>query len=263
MKKLFLLPFVLTFAWACGNNSMPEGQGLTQDVDSVESLDVLETKPITDNNVISDAASGFCDSQRQLQILSTSLLSAYAARGNGSDMNYCGGTSELTEDGLNFEINIDNYCVAARGQQVTLNASISGAVESGANFTSDIHDLTIEGEGVDLDITGNTWDGRADDMFMNLDISDLANAIDLSLEYVNIKKGEFDFGYLNLPDVGRFKFKFIDHFNADNTAGMLFIYGDQKDELIIISADNGDITVVYQENKQDPGTLIGNTSCSP
>lgn len=256
MKKLFLLSFILTFVWSCGNNSMSEDPGLNQGVDAV---DTLGTTPITDTNV-SAAASGFCESQRQLQILSTSLLSAYAVKGNGSDTNYCGGTSELIEDGMNFDINVDNYCVNARGQQVTMNAAISGAIESGANFTSDIHNLTVQGDGVDLEVTGNTWDGRADDMFMNLNISDLVNAINVGLEDVNIKNGEFDFGYLNLPDIGRFKFKFIEHFNADNTQGMLFIYGEQE-QLVIISADNGNITVVYKKDKHDPGTLITETSC--
>ena len=206
MKKLFLLSFILPFAWSCGNNSMP--QDTTQNP-GVNPVDVLDTTPITENNVTA-AASGFCESQRQLQILSTSLLSAYAVKGNGSDTNYCGtGTSELIEDGMNFDINVNNYCVAARGQEVTLNATISGAIESGANFTSDIYNLAIEGTGVDLEVSGNTWDGRADDMFMNLNISDLVNAINVGLEDVNIKNGEFDFGYLNLPNIGRFKFKFI------------------------------------------------------
>lgn len=261
MKKLFLLSFVLTSVWSCGGSTTPEDTGAAQGgVDSVESLDVLETNPVTDDN-IGATASGFCESQKQLQILSTSLLSTYAVKGNGSDMNYISGTSELIEDGLNFDINVDNYRIEARGQEVVLNASISGAIESGANFTSDINNLTIQGDGVDLQTSGNTWDGRADDMFMNLDISDLTHAIELSLEYTNIKKGEFDFGYLNLPGVGRFKYQFIDHFNADNTQGMLFIYGDQPGEMIIISADNGQITVVYKKDKQDSGTLITGTSC--
>jgi hypothetical protein len=41
---------------------------------------------------------------------------------------------------------------------------------------------------------------------------------------------------------------------------MLFIYGE-ADQVVIISADSGTITVVYKENKQDPGTLITQTSC--
>lgn len=255
MKKLILLPIV-AIIWSCGNNGMSGNTDQTLDVGAV---DTQQSTPITDTNV-SAAASGFCNSQRQLQILSTSLLSAYAVKGNAADGNYCGGTSELTEDGMNFDINVDNYCVNARGQQVTINASISGAVESGANFTSDIHNLTVQGTGVDLEVAGNTWDGRADDMFMNLSISDLINAIQIGLDDVNIKNGEFDLGYLNLPNVGLFKFKFIEHFNTDNTAGMLFIYGEQE-QLIIISADNGDITVVYKKDKRDPGTLITGTSC--
>ena len=31
--------------------------------------------------------------------------------------------------------------------------------------------------------------------------------------------------------------------------------------LIIVSADSGTITVVYKENKRDPGTLLTQTSC--
>ncbi|MGD8639007.1 MAG: hypothetical protein PVG89_00175 [Gammaproteobacteria bacterium] len=270
MKKLFLLSFVLVFLWSCGGNGgSTTNTGINEDsnipepvggIDSVESLDILDTDPISNNN-ISAAVSGFCDNQKKLQILSTSLLSAYAAKGNGADTNFCGtGTAELIEDGMNFELNVADYCVNARGQQVTLNADISGMVESGANFTSDIHSMTIEGNNIDLDISGITWDGRADDMFLNLDISDLTSDTSTALEYVNIKKGEFDFGYLNLPNVGRFKFKFIDHFNADNTTGMLFIYGEGED-YIVVSADEGSITAVYKVDRQDPGTLVTGTSC--
>ncbi|MEJ2179315.1 MAG: hypothetical protein P8Y28_02515 [Gammaproteobacteria bacterium] len=213
------------------------------------------------NTKASAAASGFCESQKQLQILSTSLLSAFSSKGNGTDKNYCGGTANFTEDGMMFDIELTDYCVNARGQQVTMDGLIKGEIESGANFTSDINQLSVVGEGVNLSLDGNTWDGRADDMFMNLNISDLLNNIEISLEGVNIKKGEFDLGYLNIPEVGTFYFKFITHFNADFTEGMLFIYGEGE-QLTIISADNGTITVVYKENKQDPGTLLTQTSCS-
>ncbi|WP_455201007.1 hypothetical protein [Kaarinaea lacus] len=288
MKKIFLILFTLLFVWSCGDNTMVNDQDpVTQDTDTtLDTPQNTTTDPVdavvpdlpdapeppvpnmsnTLNNKANAAASGFCESQKQLQILSTSLMSAYSSKGNGSDNYYCGGTASFTEDGMIFGIELTDYCVNARGQEVTLNGLINGEIESGANFTSDIVELTIEGEGVNLSLDGNTWDGRADDMFMNLNISDLANAIEISLEGVNIKhnsktkNGEFDLGYLNIPDVGKFYFKFIDHFNAELTKGMLFIYGEAE-QLIIISADSGTITVVYKENKRDSGTLLTQTSC--
>lgn len=284
MHKIFLLVFTLLFVWSCGDSTMVNKQDpVNEDTDTtIDAPQNTTTDPVDavvpvvpdapeppipnmsntlGSNKASAAASGFCESQKQLQILSSSLLSAYSSKGNGADKNYCGGTANFTEDGMMFDIELTDYCTIARGQQVTINGLIKGETESGANFTSDINQLSIEGEGVNLSINGNTWDGRADDMFMNLDISDLLNEIEISLEGVNIKKGEFDLGYLNIPGVGTFYFKFITHFNADFTEGMLFIYGEGE-QLIIISADSGTITVVYKEDKRDPGTLLTQTSCS-
>ena len=283
MKNTFLLIFTLLFVWSCGDSTTINGQDpmieetdttldapqdtTTNPVDAViPELPDAPAAPVPNlsntlsNTKASAAASGFCESQKQLQILSTSLLSAFSSKGNGTDKNYCGGTANFTEDGMMFDIELTDYCVNARGQQVTVDGLIKGEIESGANFTSDINQLSVVGEGVNLSLDGSTWDGRADDMFMNLNISDLLNNIEFSLEGVNIKKGEFDLGYLNIPEVGTFYFKFITHFNADYTEGMLFIYGEGE-QLTIISADNGTITVVYKENKQDPGTLLTQTSC--
>jgi hypothetical protein len=294
MKKIVLLALILPFMWSCGDGStMNEQNPMNESPDLLDSpqdttTDEPVTDPVTDivvpdfpdapeppvpnlsnalsTNIASAAASGFCDSQKQLQILSTSIISAFSPKGNGSDNYYCGGTANFTEDGMVFDIELTDYCVNARGQQVTVNTMIHGETESGANFTSDINQLTIEGDGVNLSLHGNTWDGRADDMFMNLEISDLANAIDVGLEGVNIKhnsktkNGEFDLGYLNLPNVGKFYFKFITHFNPEFTEGMLFIYGAEE-QLIIVSADSGTITVVYKEDKRDSGTLLTQTSC--
>ena len=283
MKNTFLLIFTLLFVWSCGDSTTINGQDpMIEDTDTtLDAPQDTTTNPVDavipelpdapaapvpnlsntlSNTKASAAASGFCESQKQLQILSTSLLSAFSSKGNGTDKNYCGGTANFTEDGMMFDIELTDYCVNARGQQVTLDGLIKGEIESGANFTSDISEFSVVGEGVNLSLDGNTWDGRADDMFMNLNISDLLNNIEISLEGVNIKKGEFDLGYLNIPEVGTFYFKFITHFNADFTEGMLFIYGEGE-QLTIISADNGTITVVYKENKQDPGTLLTQTSC--
>ncbi|MCI0507774.1 MAG: hypothetical protein L0Z73_16920 [Gammaproteobacteria bacterium] len=271
MKKIFLLALVLPLICSCGDNSTvasqdpgvldtPQDPAVVPDLPDAPAPPEPNLSDTLDSAKASAAASGFCDSQKQLQILSTSLLSAYASKGNGADSNYCGGSANFTENGPQFGIELTDYCVNARGQQVTLNGIINGATESGANFTSDIVELTIEGTGVNLSLDGNTWDGRADDMFMNLNISDLANTIEVGLEDVNIKNGEFDLGYLNLPNAGRFYFKFIDHFNADLTEGMLFIYGEGE-QLIIISADSGTLTVVYKETRHDAGTLLTQTSC--
>ena len=143
---------------------------------------------------------------------------------------------------------------------------INGEVDSGANFFSEIEALSIEGDSINLSLDGKTRYGRVDDMWMYLNISDLVNNIEIGLEKTNIKhnsktqNGEFDLGFLVIPDVGKFYFKFINHFNPELTEGMLFIYGEGE-QLIIISADNGTITVVYKEDKRDPGTLLTQTSC--
>ncbi|MDX1812536.1 MAG: hypothetical protein R3240_11345 [Gammaproteobacteria bacterium] len=291
MKKLLLLlALFLPFLWSCGNGStsmnnqdpMNGGSDIidtpqdttNQDPGSTE-VPVLPDAPEPPDPNLSNAlsistasaaASGFCDSQKQLQVLSTSLMSAYSPKGNGPDIYYCGGTANFTEDGMLFDIELTDYCVNARGHQVMLNGMIHGETDSGANFFSDIPQLTIEGDGINLSLDGTTRYGRADDMFMDLNISDLVNNIEIGLEDVNIKhnsktkNGEFDLGYLNLPNVGKFYFKFITHFNPELTEGMLFIYGE-ADQVIIISADNGNLTVVYKVDRHDPGTLLTQTSC--
>jgi len=280
MKKILLSAVILPFLWSCGNGSStmndqnPMDGGTTQGPGGTD-VPVLQDAPAPpepnlsyalSNSVAGAASSGFCDAQKQLQILSASLISAYSSRGNKSDPYYCGGTAVHTPNGDSFGIELTDYCANVRGQQVTLNGSITGQVDSGSNFFSDIQQLTIEGDGINLSLDGTTRYGRIDDMFMTLNISDLVNNIEVGLEEVNLKDnakthyGEFDLGYLNLPNVGKFYFKFITHFNAELTEGMLFIYGE-ADQVIIISADSGTITVVYKENKQDPGTLISQTSC--
>jgi len=285
MKKL-LLAVILPFLWSCGNGSStmnnqdPMDGGTSQGPGGTGGTDVpiLQDAPAPpepnlsyalSNSVAGAASSGFCDVQKQLQILSASLISAYSSRGNSNkpDPYYCGvGTAVHIPDGDTFSIELTDYCANVRGQQVTLNGSITGRVDSGSNFFSDISQLTIEGDGINLSLDGTTRYGRIDDMFMTLNISDLVNNIEVGLEEVNLKDnaqthyGEFDLGYLILPNVGKFYFKFITHFNAELTEGMLFIYGE-ADQVVIISADSGTITVVYKENKQDPGTLITQTSC--
>jgi len=165
----------------------------------------------------------------------------------------------LTEDDPNFDIVINDYCFNFRDQPLTLNGTITGAIESGANFISEIPEITLVGDSVDLAISGRTWDGRADDMFISIIVADNVSGDEIVLEEVSIKKGELDFGYITFSDLGRFEFKFIEHFNAQLTQGQLFFYGNDE-ELVIITADNGNITVVYKETKLDPGTLV-DASC--
>ena len=188
-------------------------------------------------------------------MVSTGLLSAYSVKGNGSDLNYCGGEIILTEDNPDFDIAINDYCFNFRDVPLTLNGNIAGSIESGANFTSEIPEITIVGEEVDLSVSGRTWDGRADDMFINVEVTDNFSGKDIILEDVSIKKGELDFGYVTFSGLDRFEFKFIEHFNSELSQGQLFFYGNNE-ELVIITADNGAITVVYKESKLDPGTLI-------
>jgi len=254
MKKLILLLSSLFLLWSCGNNSAP---GVT----AMDNNSTLATSDLTPSSNIA-ISSNFCSNETNMKRLSTSLLSAYSAKGNGSDTNYCGGTSTYTEDGDNFNIALDNYCVNFRGSQLILNGTIDGVTDSGANFLSSIiPNLTITGTNVDLDVTGTTKYGRADDMFMNLSVFDNVTGKSLVFQDVNIKKGEFDLGYFTLDQVGPYEFKFIDHFNADYTAGMLFIYG-MGEEYLILSADSGVITVVYKKDRHDPGTTLDVPSCN-
>jgi len=245
MKKAALVFLFVPFIWACGDGSLVGNSNEDQ---------IKQNADLNSENS-SALASDFCSAQTDLQMVATGLLSAYSVKGNGSDLNYCGGEINLTEDDPNFNISINEYCFNFRGQQLILNGEINGAIESGANFTSVIPEITVVGEAVDLSISGSTKDGRADDMFINVVVSDNVSAEEIALEEVSIKKGELDFGYITFADLGRFKFKFIEHFNAELTQGQLFFYGNNE-ELVIITADNGTITVVYKESKLDPGTLV-------
>lgn len=251
MKKVLIIIMLMQFVWACGDSNSPSEENATEN----------STNQNTDLNTDTSTliANGFCSAQTQLQMVSTGLLSAYSVKGNGSDLNYCGGEISLSEDDPNFEIAINDYCFNFRDQQLTLNGNIIGAIESGANFTSKIPQLTITGEAVDLSISGETWDGRADDMFISIAVTDNISGETIALDEVSIKKGELDFGFITLADLGRFEFKFIEHFNAELTQGQLFFYGADE-ELVIITADNGTITVVYKASKLDPGTLL-DSSC--
>lgn len=259
MKKLLILLTPLFLVYGCGDNSKPDEntiQGVG--IQSTTSIPVAEVNANT-NLAIAD---NFCANESKFKLLSTSLLSAFSVKGNGSDLNYCGGTSELTENGGDFTITLTDYCVQFRGDQVLLNGTVDGTVESGANFISSIiPDITITGEGIDLSFSGNTWDGRANDMFLNLMITDHVTGNTLNLSDTNIKKGEFDFGKFSFEEVGPYDFKFINHFNADLTEGMLFIYGSGE-ELLILTAEEGIVTVVFKHDRHDPGVLVESTCSS-
>jgi hypothetical protein len=247
MKKLLIALLLAQLVWGCGESNTPGNENITNEP--------FDKNPDFNSDTSTALANSFCEAQTHLQILSTGLLSAYSVKGNGSDLNYCGGEINLAEDDPNFEITINDYCVGFRDSQITLNGEIFGTIESGANFTSEVPELTLVGEGVDLSISGQTWDGRADDMFIDLTIVDNISGEIITLDDVSIKKGELDFGYMTFSDLGRFEFKFIEHFNAELTQGQLFFHGDGE-KLVIISADNGSITVVYKASKSDPGTLL-------
>ena len=262
MKKLSILLVSIMLVSACGNNPEDPNNMQSQNATSL-STGSGDGTPVAELNAQTNLliADNFCANETKFKLLSTSLLSAYSAKGNGSDMNYCGGTSEFTENGDEFQIALTDYCVQFRGQQVLLNGTIDGITDSGANFFSSlIPDITITGEGVDLSFSGNTWYGRADDMFMNLVITDHTSGNSIDLTDTNIKKGEFDFGFFSFDEVGPYEFKFIKHFNADLTEGQLFIYG-AGEELLILTAEEGIVTVVFKRDRRDPGVLV-ESSCS-
>ena len=252
MKKVLIIFLLIQFILACGESNSPGDENSVNETPSQN----------TDRNIdtATALANDFCAAQSQLQMVSAGLLSAYSVKGNGSDLNYCGGELILAENNPNFDISINEYCFNFRGQLLTLNGNIVGVIESGANFTSEIPEITLKGEEVDLFISGNTWDGRADDMFISVVVTDNISAEEIILEDVSIKKGELDFGYITFSDLNRFEFKFIEHFNAELTQGQLFFYGADE-ELVIITADNGTITVVHKDSKLDPGTLL-DSNCS-
>lgn len=246
--QILVLSAVVPLLAACGGGGTPGDQITAQQQGSgnIASADLsLQTS-------IADA---YCKNQRKLQVISNTLLSAYAPKDNGVDAKYCGGENVYTVDGANFTLKLNNYCMDYRGEQYTLNASIAGSTDSGSNFISSISDFSITGKNVDLSFSGETWDGRADDNHVTLDVYDALTTTDYSISESSVKKGEFDFGNLSFPGFQSVAYKFITHFNADNTEGLLFIYGNADDK-IIISADNGIITAVYSANKHDPGTWL-------
>lgn len=270
MKKLSILLISLFLVYACGNSSKDETNIQTFGVDAnantpseVPADTPVVFVPPSDVNAQMDLAiaDNFCANEKNLKLLSTSLLSAYSSKGNGSDMNYCGGTADFAENGPDFSITLTNYCVNFRGQQVLLNGTIDGVTDSGANFFSSIiPDLTIAGGNYDLSLNAETWYGRADDMFLNLMATDHTSGNSISLEDTNIKKGEFDIGYFSFDGVGPYEFRFINHFNADLTEGLLFIYG-VGEEYLVLTAEEGIVTVVYKTDRHDPGVLV-ESSCS-
>lgn len=259
MKKLSSLLLSLFLVWSCGNNTMSNEEDMTGSGDT-------STTPLGSSDLNADTnvaiSANFCENETKFKMLSSSLLSAYSAKGNGSDMNYCGGSSEFTEDGLTFGITLNDYCVNFRGQQLILNGTIDGETDSGANFFSSIiPNLTISGNNVDMSINGSTKYGRADDMFLNITITDNTAGKSIEFQDVNIKKGEFDLGFFSFGDVGPYEFKFIDHFNEDLTSGMLFIYG-VGEEYLILTAEDGIVTVVFKQDRHDPGTLLDVPACN-
>jgi len=264
MKKLYaqnivILIVSLFMLWSCGTSNTDPNATATS-TNSNGTTTPVSSDLTTESNIA--ISSNFCSNETKFKMLSTSLLSAYTAKGNSSDTNYCGGSSAYSEDGANFKIVLDNYCVNFRGQQLTLNGTINGVTDSGTNFFSSIiPDLSITGDNVDLGINGTTKYGRADDMFLDITIKDNIAEKQIVFQDVNIKKGEFDLGFFSFDNVGPYEFKFIDHFNADLTAGMLFIYGTGE-EYLILSADQGIITVVYKQDRHDPGTLLDVPSCN-
>jgi hypothetical protein len=261
MSRFALIVLSSVILIACGGNAEidrtleinADAEAASSSTSSTTPTTVIDPIVLSKEIAIADA---FCSNQKKLQIISTSLLSAYAPKGNGSDLNYCGGENVFTMSGADFSLGLTDYCVNARGQQVILNGGIIGITESGSNFISSIiSHLSIVGNNIDLDLSGNTWDGRANDNFMNLQIIDNINANTLQLSDVSIKKGELDFGFFTFQDLNPVAFQFITHFNEDNTAGLLFIYGDADDKLII-SGDNGMITAVYTIDRHDDGTWL-------
>jgi len=234
---------------ACGGDN---GTGESGNI-NIQQLD--SNLDLQDVNLQTTIANAYCTNQKKLQLISASLLSAYSPKGNGSDKANCGGENAYSDDGTNFSLNMTNYCIEKEGKQYLLNGSISGTTESGNNFTSTISNLSIAGNGVNLTLNGDSYAGRADDNFVNLNVHDTGLGLDYSIDQSSVKKGEFDFGYLTFPSFASAPYQFITHFNADNTAGLLFIYGNADDK-IIISGDQGMITAVYSANKQDPGTWL-------
>jgi len=233
---------------SCGGGS-PSDNGIQVQGEQFGGFDPVNLSLQT---IVADA---YCTNQKKLQLISASLLSAYSPKGNGADTANCGGENVYVDDGVNFSLQLKNYCIVNQGKQYTLNGSISGATESGNNFTSTISNLNIKGVNVDLSIDGDSYAGRADDNFVNLNVFDNLSGTPYSIDKSSVKKGEFDFGYFTFPSFEAVHYQFITHFNEANTEGLLYLYG-AADDKIIVSADNGMITAVYSVDRHDPGTWL-------
>lgn len=265
MSRLIHALIFIPIITACGNSGNPvdvtNPTNSNNVTNSSQGAGAVSSDPTTQAMYAEQIAQadGYCVNQKKMQIISTSLLSAYTPKGNGSDLNYCGGENVYKDDGTNFSLQLNNYCVNARGQQVVLNGHITGVTDSGTNFFSSIIDSlnikNVNGTDIDWDIAGSTRDGRADDNFVDLQVIDNNDGSQLLLNDTSIKKGEFDFGDVTFDGLGQIPFKFIDYFNADNTAGLLFLYG-QGEDYTVISGDNGMITAVYKKDRHDPGTWL-------
>jgi len=250
LKKIFPLLLTLHLLWSCGDNNYPDISGTPKLSQNQQS----SLTPASANNL----ANAFCASQNTLQIVATSFLSVYSVMGNGSDLNYCGGTLLLNKDGLNFDISMTDYCVNAAGQEVIINGGIDGMVETGGDFSSNIYGMRVVSDGIDLSVSGNTWNGRADEQFMRLNIIDNMTATKILIEEASLKNGEFDYGYITFPDLGRFEFRFIANFNADLSQGQVYIYADSG-QAISITATNGGLAVIYNAAETDPGVTLNST----
>lgn len=253
----YFLIVLLPFFCACGSSSSPNNDAMNNSPSSTSSASSHSTPaPSTPETQAMYAdqiahANAYCVYQKKMQIISSSLLSAYTKPAGGNNAHY-----EYVTDGITFNISLTDYTVNVRGTTVVLNGDIDGTVDSGANFFSTINLLNIAGDNINLDITGSTRDGRADDNFVDLKVTNHNDYTPLfQMNDVSIKKGEFDFGDITFDNLSKIPFKFIDYFNADNTTGLLFLYG-QGDDKTIISGDNGMITAVYSTSKQDPGTWL-------
>ena len=127
MNKLLIILLFLPVLWSCDNSSYTAANDAQN---QEEPLGDQQNQEVNLNeNTPTELSNAFCANQNQLQVLSTSLLSAYSVKGNGADLNYCGGEIDLNEDGLSFDITITDYCVNARGQEVTLNGNVTGLIE--------------------------------------------------------------------------------------------------------------------------------------
>ena len=259
LRKLIVFSIVFPLLSACGDgggdptagDQVTTQQGLNGGNGSGGSTGVATIELSTATTI----ANAYCTNQRKLQLISASLLSAYSPKGNGTDTTKCGGENLYNDDGTNFSLQLNDYCIVNRGEKYTLNGSITGATESGSNFTSTIAGLSIQGKDVDLNISGDSYAGRADDNFVNLQILDNLTKAQYSIEKSSVKKGEFDFGDATFPQFASTHFQFITHFNEDNTEGLLYFYGSADDK-IIISGDNGMITAIYSVDRHDSGTWL-------